>query len=221
MTLAPLAGVLEHSGRLRAAEDRVAAELAMLADGRWLVERSVRVGSGRIPFLVLGAGGVFVLWGTDGAWTLADLRFMADRAAEVRRRLPGYGGPVHAAMCLAFDEIQPRLWFGGQEHGGRGGWVLGVERLRPWLLSFGTEHGVREGDVRRLREPPGRCGAGVRGHVCRRSRALARRSCARRAPDQVLTLTLRRRRTEALGDGQPARPGAHAVRRPGAASLRP
>jgi len=145
VTLAPLARVLEHSGRLRAAEDRVAAELTMLTDGRWLVERSVRVENARIPFLMLGAGGVFVLWATDGAWTLADLRFMADRAAEVRRRLPGYGGPVHAAMCLAFDEIQPRSWFGGQEHGGRGGWVLGVDRLRPWLLSFGTEHGLRVG----------------------------------------------------------------------------
>ena len=91
-TLAPLARTLDESRRLRAAEARVADELAGLPDGLWLVEHDVLVGVRRIPFLVLGATGVFAICPTDGAWTLEDLRVMSELGGDVHAQLPGYDG---------------------------------------------------------------------------------------------------------------------------------
>jgi hypothetical protein len=154
-TIAPLGGVLERSRRLREAEERVARELSSLPEGPWLVERYVLVGSRRVPFLVAGSTGVFVICASDGAWTLHDLDALSRLADEVNSLLPGYDGTVHAAVCLAFDAMTPRRWFGGEEQRGRGGWVLGIDRLQQWIVSFGPEHGLHAGDIRRLDEASG------------------------------------------------------------------
>lgn len=89
---------------------------------------------------------------TDGPWTLHDLDVLPEVGDDVRRQLPGNEGPVHAAACLAFDEMKPRAWFGGQGERGHGGWVFGLDWLRRWMFSFGPEHGLRNGDIRRLDE---------------------------------------------------------------------
>jgi hypothetical protein len=154
-TLAPFARTLDRARRLRSAEERVARELESLPAGFWLLERYVLVSARRIPFLVAGPTGVFLICATDGAWTPDDLHVLADAAAEVRDQLPGYEGGVHAAVCMAFDEMEPRSWYGGTEHEGRGGWVMGVDWLKKWLFSFGPEHGLLNGDVRRLDEASG------------------------------------------------------------------
>jgi hypothetical protein len=154
-TLAPLARILDTSRRLDAAEARVAGELAALPEGFWLVERDVHLDGRRIPFLVIGATGVFLICASDGAWTLDDLHVMSQLADQVRQRLPGYDGEPHAAVCLAFDEIKPRAWFGGKQLRGQGGCVLGVDWLRPWIFGFGPKYGLREGDVRALDEACG------------------------------------------------------------------
>ena len=154
-TLAPLACVLDKGRRLSAAEDRVAEELDALPHGFWLVERGALVNGRRIPFLVVGATGVFLVCPSDGAWTLHDLEIMSELADEVRERLPGYDGQPHAAVCLAFDAMKPRAWFGGQQLRGRGGWVLGADWLQRWIFAFGPEHGLRNGDIRRLDEASG------------------------------------------------------------------
>jgi hypothetical protein len=154
-TLAPLARVLDASRRLCAAEDRVADELGTLADGYWLVERGVFVDGRRIPLLVMGATGVFLVCPSDGAWTLHDLVIMSGLADEVRLRLPDYEGRPHVAVCLAFDAMRPREWFGGEQLRGRGGWVLGADWLQRWIFAFGPEHGLRNGDIRRLDEASG------------------------------------------------------------------
>jgi hypothetical protein len=154
-TLAPFARTLDRARRLRAAEERVARELESLPAGFWLLERYVLVRARRIPFLVAGPTGVFLICATDGAWTPDDLHVLSDAAAEVRSQLPGYDGRVHAAVCMAFDEMQPRSWYGGEEHQGRGGWVMGIDWLKKWMLSFGPEHGLLNGDVRRLDEASG------------------------------------------------------------------
>ena len=153
--LAPVARTLDSSRRLLAAEERVAAALAELPVSFWLVERNVLIGSRRIPFLALGATGVFALCPSDGAWTIDDLAVMSDVAGRVRRQLPGYTGPVLGAVCLAFDDLTPRTWFGGAPQQGRGGWLLGLEWLLPWMFSFGPQDGLRRGDVRRLDETSG------------------------------------------------------------------
>jgi hypothetical protein len=146
-TIAPLGGVLERSRRLREAEERVARELIRLPDGLWLVERYVLVGPRRT--------GVFVICASDGAWTLHDLDALSRLAHKVHQQLPSYDGTVHAAVCLAFDAMTPRTWFGGEEQRGRGGWVLGVDRVQQWIVSFGPEHGLPAGDIRRLDEASG------------------------------------------------------------------
>lgn len=154
-TLAPLARALDKGRRLGAAEARIVGELAALPEGFWLVERNVRVDDRRIPFLVIGATGVFLICASDGAWTLDDLHVMSELGDEMGRRLPGYDGEPHAAVCLAFDAMQPRAWFGGEELRGHGGLVLGVDWLQRWIFGFGPEYGLRNGDIRRLDEASG------------------------------------------------------------------
>ncbi len=154
-TLAPLARVLSQSRRLGAAEDRVACELAALPDEFWLVERDVLLDHGRIPFLVIGATGAFLICASDGAWTLYDLRVLHLLGDQVRQRLPGYDGHAHPAVCLAFDEMRPRAWFGGDQLCGHGGWVLGIDWLQRWIFGFGPQYGLRNGDIRRLDELSG------------------------------------------------------------------
>jgi hypothetical protein len=150
-----LARTLERSRRLMAAEQRVACELAALEDGCWLVERYVLMGNRRIPFLIVAASGVFVICATDGAWTLDDVRAMSELADEVARPLADDRVPVHAAVCLAFDEHAPRAWFGGVPQRGRGGWVVGLDWLTPWLRSFEPLPGIRDDDIRRLNRAAG------------------------------------------------------------------
>jgi hypothetical protein len=154
-TLAPLARALDKGRRLDAAEARIAGELAGLPEGLWLVERNVRIDGRRIPFLVIGSTGVFLICASDGAWTLDDLPVMSELGDQVSQRLPGYDGEPHAAVCLAFDEMKPRAWFGGEELRGRGGWVLGVDWLQRWIFDFGPEYGLRSGDIRALDEASG------------------------------------------------------------------
>ncbi len=144
----PLAEVLERSRRLIAAEERVARELTS-ADG-WMVERYVLVDNLRVPFVLLGPTGVFVLCATDGAWTLYDLEVLSRLGDELRDRLPGYQGRVEAVVCLAFDQAEPRSWYGGADHGGRGGWVLGVDELLPWLDGWEPGRGLAADDVSRI-----------------------------------------------------------------------
>jgi hypothetical protein len=153
--LAPLARALDKGRRLGAAEARIADELAALPEGFWLVERNVRIDARRIPFLVIGATGVFLICASDGAWTLDDLHVMSELGDEMGKRMPGYDGEPQAAVCLAFDEMKPRTWFGGEEVRGHGGWVLGVDWLRRWIFGFGPQHGLRSGDVRTLDETSG------------------------------------------------------------------
>jgi hypothetical protein len=143
-----LADVLERSRRLIAAEERVARELIGAAG--WVVERYVLVGNQRVPFVLVGPTGVFVLCATDGAWTLYDLEVLSRLGDELRDRLPGYRGRVEAVVCLAYDRAEPRAWYGGADRGGRGGWVLGVEQLLSWLDGWGTEDGLASVDVSRI-----------------------------------------------------------------------
>lgn len=144
------AATLESSRRLTVAEEIVALRLARLPAGAWIVERHVLVGARRVPFLVVGIGGVFVVRATDGAWTIDDIDALACAGEALGRQLPDYGGAVHAAICLAFDQVTPRKWHGGVEQRGRGGWVLGIDSLEPWLYRQCVEYGIGGEDLRRL-----------------------------------------------------------------------
>ena len=90
--LAPLGRTLNVSRRLLVAEESVAFALAALPVEAWLVERNVLVGALRIPFVALGATGVFAICPTGGPCSPDDLVLIDEAAERVRQQLPGYEG---------------------------------------------------------------------------------------------------------------------------------
>jgi hypothetical protein len=154
-TIEPFAQTVEYTRRLRAAEARVNAELHALPSDAWFIEQYVLVDAHRVPFVVAGSTGVFVLCATDGGWGPSDLYVLSGLAGTVQEQLPGYDGRVEVVMCLAFDEMKPRAWYGGERYKGRGGWVLGIDSLLDWLLNFDTGDGLSRADVHRLQQAAG------------------------------------------------------------------
>ena len=147
-TLEPLARQVDHTRRLAVAEDRVGNVLGALARDRWLVERYVLIRGRRIPFLILGETGVFVLWALSSPAQWRDPAFVDEIASDVNDQLPGYGGPVRGGICRAFaPAIKPRWWCRAGEPGA---WVMGLDWVIPWLEHFGTDHGLGVEDVERF-----------------------------------------------------------------------
>jgi hypothetical protein len=149
-TLEPLAQSLDTSHRLTLAEARVAETLAALPSEHWLVERYVLIAGHRIPFLVLGDAGVFVICALTGPPAWDELRLPAQVAEHVVSALPGYTGPMHVGLCrpLAPPGIEPRWWC---RPGEPGAWVIGREWLIPWIEHFEPGHGLTVTDLRHLR----------------------------------------------------------------------
>jgi hypothetical protein len=154
-TVESFAHTVEYTRRLRAAEARVNAELSALASDAWFVEQYVLVDAHRVPFVVAGPTGVFVLCATDGGWGPSDLYVLSGLAETLQEQLPGYDGRVEVVMCLAFDEMRPRAWYGGERYKGRGGWVLGNDSLVDWLRNFDTGYGLSRADIDRLQQGAG------------------------------------------------------------------
>jgi hypothetical protein len=151
--LEPLGQDLDNSRRLAASEARVAPVLDTLPADRWFVERQVLVGTHRVPFLILGETGVFVLWAMSGPLQWRDLSFFDEVARQVEKALPGYGGTVQPGVCrVSAPDIRPRWWC---RPGEPGAWVMGVDWLIRWLEHFGPENGVGVKDLERLRELAG------------------------------------------------------------------
>jgi hypothetical protein len=147
-TLEPLAQQVDHTRRLAVAEDRVGDVLGPLARDRWLVERYVLIGGRRVPFLILGETGVFVLWALSSPAQWRDPAFVHEVASDVNDRLPGYEGPVRGGICRAFaPAIKPRWW---SRAGQPGAWVMGLDWVIPWLEHFGTDHGLGVTDLERF-----------------------------------------------------------------------
>jgi hypothetical protein len=142
--------LLERSRRRHAAEEQVAKELRNLALGHWLVERDVLLGGGRVPFVIVGPTGIALLAVTDGQWEVSDIVRLARLGAHMRARLESYEGRTHAGICLAFDRMPPRAWYGGVDDRGRGGWILGANWLLPWLYGLPTGQGADVDDIQAL-----------------------------------------------------------------------
>lgn len=151
--LEPLGRDLDNSRRLAACEAKVAPVLDTLPADRWLVERYVLIASHRVPFLILGETGVFVLWAMAGPLQWRDLSFFDEIARYVENALPGYAETVQPGVCRVSDPHQnPRWWC---RPGEPGAWIIGLDWLIPWLDHFGTENGLGVKDVERLRELAG------------------------------------------------------------------
>jgi hypothetical protein len=146
-TFALLAQNADQSRRLAFTEARVEAVLATLPHDRWLVERYVLRAGHRIPFLILGETGVFTLWTLFGPPQWGDLSLVNTLANDVKDRLPGYPGPVHAGTCRALEPpIPPRWWYRAETQGGC--WVMGLDWVIPWLEHFGHDHGLGGEDIK-------------------------------------------------------------------------
>jgi hypothetical protein len=151
-TLEPLARRLDTSHRLAIAEARVAETLGTLPSDRWLLERYALIAGHRIPFLVLGETGVFVICALTGPPAWDELRLPAEVAEQhIMPALPGYTGPMRVGLCraLATSAIEPRWWC---RPGEPGAWMMGLESLIAWIEHFGTDHGLGITDLKRLRE---------------------------------------------------------------------
>ena len=151
-TLEPLAQSLDTSHRPKVAEARVAETLAALPSDRWLLERYALIGGHRIPFLVLGETGVFVICALTGPPAWDELRLPAEVAEQhVLPQLPGYAGAIRVGLCraLAPPGIEPRWWC---RPGEPGAWVMGLDWLIPWIEHFDRGHGLGVTDLQRLRE---------------------------------------------------------------------
>jgi len=150
-TLDALGEVIGKARRRRVAGERMQRELVPVLEAGWLVERDIAIaGGGRIPWLVMGASGIFALEACDGCWTLERLAALAVRVDALGAALADYDGPLIGAVVLAFDESPPRCWYGGAELAGRGAWLLGLDWLLPWMFSFGPDGGIAGADLRRL-----------------------------------------------------------------------
>ncbi len=151
-TLEPLARSLDTSHRLAIAEARVAETLGTLPFDRWLLERYALIAGHRIPFLVLGETGVFVICALTGPPAWDELRLPAQVAEQhIMPALPGYTGPMRVGLCraLATSAIEPRWWC---RPGEPGAWMMGLESLIAWIEHFGPDHGLGISDLKRLRE---------------------------------------------------------------------
>ena len=110
--------IWSNSRRLAASEAKAALVLDRLPADRWLVERYVLITSHRVPFLILGETGVFVLWAMAGPLQWRDLSF-DEVARYVEKALPGYDGTVHRASVACPSPTSSRG--GGAVPGSRAG----------------------------------------------------------------------------------------------------
>jgi hypothetical protein len=149
-TFALVAEHVDHTQRLAFAEARVERVLDTLPMGHWYVQRFTLVAGHRIPFLILGECGVFALWVVAYRPQWSDPEFVSDIAANVKRRLPAYPGPVNVGLCgVLKPDIKPRFWYRSGDGGGA--WILGVDWLIPWMEHFGHQHGLSVKDIDRFR----------------------------------------------------------------------
>ena len=130
-------------------EERVAATLHALPRDRWLVERYVIVDGYRIPFVVFGECGIFVILAVSRRPQWSDTAYAHDLAGFLKGRLTDYGGPVTPGICGVFETgMKPRFWQRTEAHGGS--WIMGLDWLIAWMEHFGHEHGLGVKDIERL-----------------------------------------------------------------------
>ena len=129
----------------------MAETLTALPSDRWYVGRYVLMDGHRIPFVILGETGAFAVWALTGPPVWDELPFPSEMADRVKRKLPGYPGPVQVGLCRALGhtaQIAPRWWC---RPGEPGAWLMGREWLIRWIEHFGPQHAFAAGDIQRIR----------------------------------------------------------------------
>jgi hypothetical protein len=151
--LEPLCRFVDFQRRLELAASELRARLSQLPSARWRIEPYPLTGERRNTFVTLGETGIFVISATysPGHW---DDVIAANRlASKIQALLPGYGGPVHPAICHPFTWTEPRIWHRADERGDWvGAWLVGGDSVVGWLMQFGPEHGLSAADLARFDE---------------------------------------------------------------------
>jgi hypothetical protein len=141
-----LCDLVDVNRRIAAAQVNTSDELDRIDGYRWHVEREMIFDGHRIPFVVFGPAGIFVVVGSDGAWKFADVAILNDAAQRIAAALPDHPVTVRAVIHLPFDADEPRHW---TDAAGNSAWVLGRGRLVAWM-SDSTGEGFAAGDIAEL-----------------------------------------------------------------------
>ena len=124
-----------------------------LPAARWRIEPYPLTGERRNTFVILGETGIFVVSATYAPGHWDDVIAVSRLASKIQALLPGYGGPVHPAICHPFTSTEPRIWHRADEHGDWvGAWLVGGDSVVGWLLHFGPQHGLNAADLTRFDE---------------------------------------------------------------------
>jgi hypothetical protein len=152
-TLEPLCRYVDFRRRLELAASELRARLAQLPAARWRIEPYPLTGERRNTFVILGETGIYVLSATYSPGHWDDVVAVSRLAGKIQALLPGYGGPVHPAICHPFTSTEPRIWHRADEHGDWvGAWLLGGDSVIAWLMHFGSQHGLSAADLARFDE---------------------------------------------------------------------
>jgi len=101
--------------------------------------------------VILGETGIFIVSATYAPGHWDDVIAVSRLASKIQVLLPGYGGPVHPAICHPFTSTDPRIWHRADEHGEWvGAWLVGGDSVVGWLLHFGPKHGLSAADLTRF-----------------------------------------------------------------------
>jgi hypothetical protein len=151
--LEPLCRFVDFHRRLEVAASELRARLSQLPADRWRIEPYPLTGERRNTLVILGETGVFVVSATYSPGHWDDVIAVSTLARKIQVLLPGYGGPVHPAICHPFTSTEPRIWHRPDEHGDWvGAWLVGGDSVVGWLLHFGARHGLSSGDLARFDE---------------------------------------------------------------------
>ena len=153
-------------GRTRRVNDELERKLGGLDRFAWHIERDLLICSVPIPFVLLGAPGLFLLQGSRGQWTSEDIDLMSRAARKLASVLSDYPDPAHPAIVVLEDDQPPRQHLTAAGEGPC--WILGDDLLPRWLHQF-RDHGLSEADIAVLRDhsDPAR--------ICERQRLLVPR----------------------------------------------
>ena len=126
--LAAAIAAIAPTGHAAAQLDGVLLDLARWAG--WVYMRDVPIAGVTVPRLLIAPPGLYVIEPAV-AWTMADVRRVAQHAAAVAEHAAIEPGGVTAVLALGNLDDPPRRWF---DANGSGAVVIGVDALGSWLL---------------------------------------------------------------------------------------
>ena len=151
--LEPLSRFVDFQRRLELAASELRGRLDQLPPARWRIEPYPLTGERRNTFVILGETGIFVISATYSPGHWDDVIAVSRLASKIQVLLPGYGGPVHPAICHPFTSTEARIWHRADEHGDWvAAWLVGGDSVVGWLLHFGPQHGLNAADLARFDE---------------------------------------------------------------------